>query len=140
MKSENRILTEQNDFSRRSSGHASESTLKFSQLMDVAALSMVSAKELAPYTGINAHFTDMLSVLKINQVQKEIASDITNHESPNDVLRYYISQNLIGFLSSNHLVNPFMTRNSNDSVAVTYRLTGEGLKFFMAINQEKDKL
>ncbi|RDB32056.1 DUF4062 domain-containing protein [Exiguobacterium sp. RIT594] len=145
LKYEARVLMEENHILNRSSNPEKESILKesnikFSSMMDVASLTMVSARELAPYTGLSVSFTDMLSVLKIAQVQEEIFSGITNRESPDDVLRYYISQNLIGFLSSNHLVNSIMTTHSNGSVSLVYRVTGQGLKFFIALNQEKDKL
>jgi len=140
LKDENRILTEENYLNRRLPGPKKESIFKFSNMMDVAELTMVSAIEIAPYTGINTPLTDMLSVLKNDQVQEEISSGITNHESPNEVLRYYISQNLIGFLSSNHIVHPFTSKDSNGSVLVTYRLSGEGIRFFRALNQEEDKL
>lgn len=135
LKDENRVLTEENHVNRRLPGSKKESIFNFSKMMDIAALTTLSTTEIIPYTGINNHFTDMLSVLSDERVQKEIFSDITNRESQTDVLRYYISQNLLGFLSSNHLVNPLVHNDSNGSVVVTYRLSGEGLKFFMTLNQ-----
>lgn len=140
LKEQNKILTEENYLRRRLPSPIKESIFKFSNMMDVAELTMVSGLEIAAYTGISTPLTDMLSVLKNDQVQEEISSGITNHESPNDVLRFYISQNLIGFLSSNHLVRPYMSQNPNGSSLVTYRITGEGIKFFKALNQEEDKL
>lgn len=140
LKDQNRILTEENYLSRRLLDPKKESIFKFSNMMDLAELTMVSTQEIAPYIGINTPLTDMLSVLKDDLIQEEISSGITNNESPSNVLKYYIYQNLIGFLSSNHLVRPFMLQNPNDPSLVTYRITGEGIKFFRALNQEGDKL
>lgn len=135
LKDETQILMEENHILRRSNDSNNDLS-KISNLIEIAGLNMVSIFGLRQYFDINSHFIDLLSVLKIDVVQEEISSGITNVESPQDVVRYYILQNVIPFLNENNLVKHFKVNHPNGTSSFLYRLTGEGIKFFQAINQQ----
>lgn len=134
LKDETKVLMEENHILRRSSDSNNE-ILKISNIMDLAELNMVSIAGIRRYTGLETQFTDLLTVLKIDKIQEELSSGITNLESPHDVIRYYIMQNVIPFLMQHNLVKSFFKRNSKGDMSVIYRITGEGIMFFKALNR-----